>query len=192
MTHAFDSPTQMTDRLLLRQVEFNDLDAVFAIYGDPATNTFNPFGPLRNRAAAEAKLRRWIDLHNREGLAHWAVATRERPDETIGFGGLSRTMYADIERINLGYRFTTTAWGKGYATEVARAALRHGFDDMHYEEVHALVRPTHAASIRVLEKIGMQRVATLDDAPGAPPSLVFAAVNTSPIQRASGTNFARH
>src|SRR5215469_5496309 len=108
MTHALGSPTRTTDRLLLRQVELTDLDTVFAIYGDPATNTFNPFGPLKDRAAAEAKLRRWIDLHDREGLAHWAVATRERPDEIIGFGGLSRTMYGDIERINLGYRFTTT------------------------------------------------------------------------------------
>jgi RimJ/RimL family protein N-acetyltransferase len=151
------------------------VDTVFAIYGDPATNTFNPFGPLKDRMAAEAKLRRWIDLHDREGLAHWAVATREHPDDIIGFGGLSRTMYGAIERINLGYRFATKAWGNGYATEVARAALRHGFDDMHYDEVHALVRPTHAASIRVLEKIGMRFVGTLDDAPGAAASMVFAA-----------------
>jgi RimJ/RimL family protein N-acetyltransferase len=78
--------------------------------------------------------------------------------------------------VNLGYRFATAAWGRGYATELGLAALAFGFDEHRCDEIFGLVRPQHAASIRVLEKIGMTRFATLDDVPGQAPSLVYRAL----------------
>ena len=60
-------------------------------------------------------------------------------------------------RINLGYRLAVEAWGQGYATELGRDALALAFDTRSLPEVFGLVRPDHAASIRVLEKLGMQR-----------------------------------
>lgn len=81
-----------------------------------------------------------------------------------------------MQRVNPGYRFAVEAWGQGFATEMGRAALDFGFSSLKLEEVYGHVRPTHAASIRVLEKIGMHSSGELDDVAGQAPSLMFSAV----------------
>ncbi|WP_164450304.1 GNAT family N-acetyltransferase, partial [Pseudomonas viridiflava] len=60
-----------------------------------------------------------------------------------------------------------------YAT--GKAGLVHAFETLRLPDVYGLVRPDHAASIKVLEKIGMQRIGIQDDVPGKAPSLVFKA-----------------
>jgi RimJ/RimL family protein N-acetyltransferase len=81
-----------------------------------------------------------------------------------------------VQRVNLGYRFAVEAWGQGFATEMGKAALDYGFSSLNLKEVYGYVRPNHVASIRVLEKIGMQRWGELDDVPGQAPSLMFRAI----------------
>ena len=164
-----------TARLVLRPPTADDLDSLFTIYGDPATHQFSPFGPLRDLGQAQALLDTWLYHWEKKGYGQWAVSTCEAPQTLIGFGGLDARMYVEVERLNLGYRFAATAWGKGYATELSQAALAYGFEELGLNEVFAVVRPNHSVSIRVLEKIGMQRVDLLDDVPGQPPSLVFKA-----------------
>ncbi|MDU8357349.1 GNAT family N-acetyltransferase [Pseudomonas syringae group sp. J309-1] len=164
-----------TERLLLRPPRPYDLAAMFAIYSDPATNVFNPNGPMKELAQAQIFLNAWMRHWQEQGYGWWAVATREAPDEIIGFGGVALMKYLDVERVNLGYRFGVPAWGKGYATELASATLDYAFNEQKLTKVYGLVRPTHQASIRVLEKIGMNRVDVLDDVPGQAPSLVFLA-----------------
>ncbi|QHF05847.1 MULTISPECIES: GNAT family N-acetyltransferase [Pseudomonas syringae group] len=171
-----------TARLMLRKPTANDLDSLFAIYGDPATQQFNPSGPLRDIGQAKALLDAWLNHWEEKGYGQWAISTREAPQKLIGFGGLDARMYLEIERLNLGYRFATTAWGKGYATELSEAALVFGFEELGLQEVFAVVRPNHSASIRVLEKTGMQRVDLLNDVPGQPPSLVFRAHRSLPAK----------
>lgn len=147
--------TKKTARLILRSPLPSDLERVFAIHGDPATNRFNPAGPLTHRVEASAMLDRWLGQWSRLGFGPWAITPRDAPDHILGFGGLSLHDYLGVERVNLGYRFDVVAWGNGYATELAHAALDHGFDELAMAEVFALVRPDHRASIRVLEKVGM-------------------------------------
>jgi RimJ/RimL family protein N-acetyltransferase len=144
-----------TERLVLRPAHIDDLKSLFLIYSDPATNTFNPAGPLTTHEAARAVLKRWMHTWNTEGFGQWA-----------------------IDRVNLGYRFAVPGWRKGYATELALAALRFGFDERAFDEIYGVVRPTHAASIRVLEKAGMQRVGALHDVLRDAPSLVYRALKS--------------
>ena len=162
-------------KLRLRPPAEDDLARLFAIYGDAATNTFNPAGPLPDIERAQTLLAGWLAQWRERGLGPWAIAAQDDPAHVIGFGGISLHPYLEQERVNLGYRFAT-AWGRGYATELGLAALAFGFEEHRCEEIFGLVRPQHAASIRVLEKIGMRRVDTLDDVPGQAPSLVFRAV----------------
>jgi RimJ/RimL family protein N-acetyltransferase len=162
-----------TPRLILRPPRLDDLVSLFAIYGDPATNQFNPSGPLADIHKAEALLDTWLKHWRDKGYGQWTIATVANPDAIIGFGGLDARLYLDIERLNLGYRFAASAWGQGYATELSRAALEYGFAELAVPEVFAVVRPAHMASIKVLEKIGMQLVETLDDVPGQAQSLVY-------------------
>ena len=147
-----------TSRLLLRPVADADLYSLFAIYGDPQTNLFNPRGPLPDRAAAQEKLSGWLREWPEHGFGHWAITLNHKPDEVIGFGGLGVREGYENHRVFLGYRFATTAWGKGLATEFASVALNTGFEKLGIPLISATVRENHLASQRVLEKIGMQKV----------------------------------
>ncbi|KTC51102.1 GNAT family acetyltransferase [Pseudomonas fluorescens ABAC62] len=160
-------------RLTYRPPQLDDLQRLFAIFGDPQTNLFNPAGPLNSLADAQRLLDQWLAQWALEGYGWWAIARREAPEHLIGFGGIAPLNYLTERRINLGYRFEVQAWGQGYATEVARDALVLAFDTLRLPEVFGLVRPDHAASIRVLEKVGLQRFGELDDVPGQAPSLVL-------------------
>lgn len=164
-----------TSRLILRRPDVEDLNSLFAIYGDPATHLFNPAGPLTAINQAESLLEDWLKHWREKGYGQWTISTLDAPTTVIGFGGLDARNYLDVERLNLGYRFAVAAWGKGYATELGRSALAFGFTELMVPQIHAVVRPAHSASIAVLEKIGMQQVGNLDDVPGHAPSLVFRA-----------------
>lgn len=164
-----------TARLILRPPRSEDLASLFAIYGDPATHSFNPSGPLTDIDKAQALLDTWLKHWREKGYGQWAIAARDTPDQIIGFGGLDARHYLDVERLNLGYRFAVSAWGQGYATELSRAALEYGFAELAVPEIFAVVRPNHVASIKVLEKAGMQRMGSLDDVPGQAPSWVYRA-----------------
>jgi len=160
-------------RLIYRQPHPSDVQRLFAIFGDPQTNLFNPAGPLASLEIAQHLLDHWLEQWATQGYGWWAIAHREAPEHLIGFGGIAPLNYLTERRINLGYRFAVEAWGQGYATEVGRDALALAFETLGLPAVFGLVRPDHAASIRVLEKIGMQPFGLLDDVPGQAPSLVL-------------------
>ena len=164
-----------TARLLLRPLQLTDYARFYTIHADPATNQFNPAGPLTDPRQAQEVFDGWLRHWQSLGYGQWAIASVETPEWVIGFGGIAQRLYGDVERLNLGYRFGAEAWGKGYATELAMAALAYAFTELKQPEVFAIVRPAHAASIRVLEKVGMRRVSELDDVPGQAMSLVYLA-----------------
>ncbi|MGB3126181.1 MAG: GNAT family N-acetyltransferase [Pseudomonas sp.] len=160
-------------RLTYRKPEPRDVQRLFAIFGDPQTNLFNPAGPMASLDAAQRLLNHWLEQWATQGYGWWGIALNEAPEHLIGFGGVAPLNYLTERRINLGYRFAVEAWGQGYATELGRDALKLAFETLDLPQVFGLVRPDHRASIRVLEKLGMQRIGELDDVPGKAPSLVF-------------------
>ena len=160
-------------RLIYRQPHPSDVQRLFAIFGDPQTNLFNPNGPMGSLEDAQRLLNHWLAQWAEYGYGWWAIALKEAPEHVIGFGGVAPLNYLTERRLNLGYRFAVEAWGQGYATELARDALAMAFETLELPEVFGLVRPDHAASIRVLEKLGMQPFGLLDDVPGKAPSRVF-------------------
>lgn len=162
-----------TERLVLTRPASEDVDTYFRIYGDPQTNLYNPFGPVANVALAESHIKKIIAHWDTYGFGLWKISLSGNPGNIIGFGGLSHKMYGTTDRINLGYRFAPNAWGKGYATELCLAAIRYGFEALSLEEIFAVVRPYNLASIRVLEKSGLQLAGQLDDVPGEVESLVY-------------------
>lgn len=162
-----------TDRLCLRAVKESDLDDLFRIYGDPATNTFNPAGPYPDIYHAKNVLTRWIAHWDRHGFGDWAISEKGDSARIIGFGGISLRNSEDVFVNNLGYRFETAVWGKGYATEFSRNAVKYGFTQLCLTEITAIVRAHHHASQRVLKKSGLKFIREIYDVEHAPPSLFF-------------------
>ena len=62
----------------------------------------------------------------------------------------------ELGETEVAYLLSRQVWGRGYATEAARAAVRYGFEAARLQAIIGLVHPENAASIRVLEKCGMQ------------------------------------
>jgi [ribosomal protein S5]-alanine N-acetyltransferase len=168
-----------TDRLLLRPPTEDDVQSLFDIYGDLRTNAHNPHGPYPDMDTARSVLSTWAEHWKRYGFGPWAISTLQTSPKVIGYGGISFRKYLNHDKLNLGYRFGVESWGKGYATEFGKAALRHIFEELQPPEVFALVRPANAPSIRVLEKLGMVLIGNLNDVPGKPPSLIYRADKTS-------------
>jgi RimJ/RimL family protein N-acetyltransferase len=165
-----DTPVQLraaftpvhTSRLLLRAVAESDLDALFAIHGDPATYRFHPGGVTRSRAQAAAQLADWQREWTELGFGFWAVS-RGAEDRVIGFGGLTRRVFRRRPVLNTYYRFAPSAWGHGYATEMAGAAL--GLAQRLLPDIPVIVRtrPENVAARGVAEKLGLTRAPELDD-----------------------------
>lgn len=162
-----------TKRLCLRPVMASDADDLFKIYGDPATNLFNPAGPYPDIHHAKTVLNRWLTHWENNGFGNWTISLRTTPENIIGFGGLSILSYADMSINNLGYRFATEVWGKGLATEFSECAVRYGFIDIKLTEISAVVRGNHLASQKVLQKTGLKYIREIDDVKDAPPSLLY-------------------
>ncbi len=152
-----------TERLILSQPGEDDGPSMFRIHGDPETNRYNPAGPAPNLAASEETLREWLRQWAEDGFSYWAVRLLDAP-EIIGFGGVRRMTWRDRGILNLYYRFAPTAWGHGYATEVAREAARLARAHLSALPIVARVRAENVASIRTAERSGLSRRPDLDTA----------------------------
>jgi ribosomal-protein-alanine N-acetyltransferase len=97
--------------------------------------------------ALESIIKHW-ETH---GFGRWAVVDK-RTGEFIGFGGL-RSLFGTPEVV---YHLAKPHWGKGYATELARAALRFGFQERGFDRIVAITKPQNAASIHVMDKLGLR------------------------------------
>lgn len=88
------------------------------------------------------------------GYGRWA--TIYKPEGRII--GFARLKYLhDLQEVDLGYRFLPEYWGLGLATEASVACLRYGFEVLNLERIIEMTVPENAASMRVLEKVGMLR-----------------------------------
>jgi ribosomal-protein-alanine N-acetyltransferase len=148
-------PTLHTPRLVLRSWRDADDDAFAAMFSDPAVMEFLGLAPT-DRAAIDAGIQR-IKAHFAEhGFGWWAV---EVPGIApfIGFIGLAVPRFEApfMPAIEVGWRLASAHWGKGYATEGARAALEFGFTQLGLEEIVSFTVPANARSLRVMERLGM-------------------------------------
>lgn len=144
-------PSIETDRLLLRMIRADDLDNLAALFGDPEVVKYVGDGKPADRAETQRALESIIRHWERHGFGRWAVIEKST-GEFIGFGGL-RSLFGTPEVV---YHLAKARWGRGYATELARAALRFGFEERDYARIVAITKPANIASIHVMDKLGMQ------------------------------------
>ena len=157
-----------TARLSLDRISAVDFDGMWSIHADPRTNEFNPDGPLTARTDAQRQFGFWLGHWHEHGFGPWTV----RDDEGIvGFAGIRYSSWsagAHTERtsINLGYRFTPRAWGKGYATEAAGAAVELWREEHSAHPLIAFTKPGNVGSQRTALKVGLERRPDLDRVTG--------------------------
>jgi RimJ/RimL family protein N-acetyltransferase len=152
---ALPSPTLRSDRLLLRPFSDADADALVAIHSNAHVMRYWDSPPWTGPGRAErfiANSRQMAD----EGTGARLAIDRLSDGAFVGWCGLHR-WNPDYRSAALGYCLGEEAWGRGYATEGARALLRWAYDTLDLNRVQAEVDTRNPASARVLEKLGFVR-----------------------------------
>ncbi len=152
-------PSLETERLLLRGLRIDDLDAYADIYGDVEVMRHLEHGRPLDRDAAWRSMALHLGHWQLRGYGQWALVARNS-DVLVGARGTLATRGLAGPRDRLAAR--TTQWGRGFATEAARAALTYAFTVLRAERVISLIRPDNAASIRVAERLGEHYERTIE------------------------------
>jgi len=147
-----------TERLRLRRWREADLPAFAAMNADPMVRRY--FSSRLTREESDASVSRFIRMYALDGYAFMATELRET-SEFIGLLGVQRMSFLLPGRstpvVEIGWRFNEKSWGKGLATEGARACLDFAFGQFQLPEVVAFTIPANLPSRRVMEKLGMTR-----------------------------------
>lgn len=153
-----------TERLTLRSWREDDREAFAAMHADPEV-MWDMGGPF-SRAKSDAKFDRYSDAFVRCGYCRWAV--ENRAGRFVGYTGLmpSRAGHPLGVHSDIGWRFVRAAWGNGYATEAARAALEDAFARIGLKEVLAYTSADNLRSQAVMARLGLVRAESLDYSEG--------------------------
>lgn len=156
--------TVETERLVLRPWAEDDLDALAAIFAEPAFWHY-PFGRGLTRAETQRYLERQMGHWATHGFGLWAAELKEGR-RLIGYIGLSLPTWLPqvMPAVEVGWRLHPDHWGRGLATEGGRASLRYGFDVLDLDRIISIVMAGNAGSRRVMAKLGMVQVSTTRDA----------------------------
>lgn len=163
----FDSPPKyppvaaplgdvVTERLELRRLRPDDLDSLAALFAKPEVWQF-PYGRgLTRKETAdflESQLNEWDEC----GFGCW-IAIERKTSRVIGYVGISVPTFLPeiLPAVEVGWRFDPEVWGKGYASEGARAALDESFMTLELTEVCSVPQAGNPASSRVCERLGMR------------------------------------
>lgn len=143
-----------TERLVLRQWREEDLEPFAKLNADPKVREFFP--GLMSREECERSIKLMSDHITRCEWGLWAASLIET-DEFIGFIGLEDVYFQAhfTPAVEIGWRLALDYWGKGYATEGAKAALAYGFDTLNMDEIVSFTAVQNRRSRRIMEKIGM-------------------------------------
>jgi len=145
-----------TARLTLRRFTAADAEHLVALDSDPAVMRYLNGGvPTPCEVIERDILPRFLRSYTqRDGYGVWAADERSSGD----FLGWFSFQPGERDDISLGYRLRRAAWGKGLATEGARALIRRGFTELGAQRVIATTYQDNLASRRVMEKVGLRLV----------------------------------
>jgi RimJ/RimL family protein N-acetyltransferase len=150
----------VTDRLSLRRLDGDDLDALAAIFADADVWRFEYDRGL-TRAETTSFLERQMNLWHDHGFGGFGVRDLET-SELIGVVGMAvpTVLPEQLPPVTVGWRFASTAWGKGFATESATAVLDQAFTTMALERVGCVTGAGNQRSVALAERLGMRLIST--------------------------------
>jgi RimJ/RimL family protein N-acetyltransferase len=144
-----------TPRLRLHRWQEADRDAFAALHAHP--DVMRDYGGPLERAQSDAKLDRYIAAFAQHGFARWAI--KDRAGAFLGYAGVMPSPPAHPlgPHTEIGWRLMRDAWGQGYATEAAAAALRDVFARCGLTEVIAYTAADNPRSQAVMARLGLRR-----------------------------------
>ncbi len=151
-----------TERLILRHFIPNDMDRLAQIVSDPKVMRFSLNG-VKTRAEAEDFLDWMLYHYQKYGFGLYAVIYK-KSGELIGYCGLLLWTLDNRQELEIGYRLASSFWGKGLATEAAKAVRDYGWKlnksfsrSFNFSDrLICIIQAENYRSIRVAQKLGMK------------------------------------
>ena len=141
-----------TKRLTLREFRQSDAPDFYHLNADAEVMKFTGDVPFQSVDEALQFIQNY-DAYARYGYGRWSVLITDN-EEYIGWCGLKYSPEKD--ETDIGFRLMRKHWNKGYATEAAQACINYGFQHLQIPKIVGRAMLANHASIRVLEKIGLQ------------------------------------
>ncbi|MDQ8730727.1 GNAT family N-acetyltransferase [Bradyrhizobium sp. LHD-71] len=144
-----------TPRTHLRSWRDADREAFAAMNADP--QVMHDLGGPIGRTESDAKLDRYAAAFALHGVCRWVIESRN--GELLGYAGIMPRNgdHPLGAHFDIGWRLVRAAWGQGYATEAAKAALDDAFGRVRLTEVVSYTAPDNLRSQRVMQRLGLQR-----------------------------------
>ncbi len=158
-------PVFESERLLFRELQPSDENSLFELDSDPDVHGYLGNTPLKSMDEIKSAIAMIRQQYKDNGVGRMAVILKET-GEFLGWAGLklvTNEINCHVNHYDLGYRFIKNHWGRGYATEAARAFVDHGFNVMHLPKINAYADAGNVNSHAVLEKAGLKRIGSFDD-----------------------------
>jgi len=141
-----------TPKLLLEPLTTADYPWVIGLYADPEVMRYIGDGKPRGEQQSRERLDWFLDQAARLGFGYWMVLDRATREPVGGAMLMVRKPGANVE---IGFALAKPAWGRGIATEAARALIDHAFQTLGVRDLEAFTHPDNTASGAVLRKAGM-------------------------------------
>lgn len=147
-----------TERTIMRKLTTADAEDLYALNLDEAVLKYTGDKPFENLQAATDFLANY-DQYEKYGVGRLAVIDKST-SKFIGWCGLKYSQSKN--EYDIGFRFFRNYWNKGFATETAKKCIEFGFNNLNIEKIVGRAMKANVASIKVLEKIGMNFKETFD------------------------------
>jgi len=147
-------PTLETERLILRPLGWDDLDALAVLHGE-ASFWWYPMQRAMTADETRRFIERTLERYEADGVGLSAAVVKET-GELAGWLGLAVPHFLPeiLPAVEVGWRLGERFRGQGYATEGAAAAVRYGFEVVGLDRLVSIFEPANVASGRVMEKLG--------------------------------------
>ncbi|MBY5929004.1 GNAT family N-acetyltransferase [Halomonas denitrificans] len=143
-----------TPRSRLRPFEAYDLPALSRLLADPRVMRYS-LGGVCDVARSQAFIEACRQTYRQKGFGYWAVV-HPVSRALMGFCGFDHETLDGEQELAIGYRYAVRHWGRGLATEVARAVVTHAFTVTDSESLVAVIDPANVPSTRVAQHAGFQ------------------------------------
>lgn len=153
-----------TERFILRELLLSDDTGIFELDSSNDVHRYLGKNPIKNIEEARKVIGFIRQQYVDNGIGRWAIIEKNT-NEFVGWTGLKFVR----EKINnhsdfydLGYRLIPKFWGRGIATETAKASVDYGFNKLKLNRIYGMADINNKASINVLQKAGLEFIETFD------------------------------
>jgi RimJ/RimL family protein N-acetyltransferase len=155
MNYTLSTPL-LTERLIVRLAEHDDLDALFAMHSDAEITRYIPHMYWPTRAAAETWFARLLERREKQSAVQCVIVKRATDDDAETVIGTAMLFNFEVASglAEIGYLLGREYWGKGYAVEAMKAFIDFSFATLDLRRLEATVDVRNAASNTLLQRLG--------------------------------------